>query len=235
MKKWLAGIVMLVLCGAAVAKEPLHLGVLGAGGHVGQRIVDEALARGHRVTAIVRDPSRYERRHEHLDVVSGDATDAASLQQAAANLDVLVNAAGTGRVADADGTLYLKTAQALAQALPALPEPPRLIVVGGVGSLLDAEGAPMLNKVPPQRLPEHRGQQAALDFYRVSTGLRWTYASPPARFMSGERTGRYRIGGDRLLVDDQGVSAITMEDYAVAIVDEAERGEHVGQRIGIAW
>jgi putative NADH-flavin reductase len=235
MTNWLMGIAMLALFGAATAKQPLHLGVIGAGGHVGQRIVDEALERGHRVRAIVRDPTRYARRHEYLDVVQGDATDATSLQAAAAGLDVLVNAAGTGRVAEADGSLYLKAAQALERALHALPDAPRLIVVGGVGSLLDAAGAPVLDKVPPERRGEHLGQQAALEYYRASSGLRWTYASPPARFMPGERTGRYRIGGDRLLVDDQGVRTISMEDYAVALVDEAERGEHVGRRIGIAW
>jgi uncharacterized protein len=112
---------------------------------------------------------------------------------------------------------------------------PRLIVVGGVGSLLDASGRLVLERVPEDRRPEHLGQKEALDFYRTVSDVRWTYVSPPARPTPGERTGVYRTGLDRLVVDDNGESSISMEDYAVALVDEVEQPRHVRQRFTVGY
>lgn len=112
---------------------------------------------------------------------------------------------------------------------------PRLIVVGGVGSLLDSSGKVVLERVPEDRLPEHEGQRAALDFYRTVSDVRWTYVSPPGRIAPGGRTGAYRLGVDELLVDDNGESSISMEDFAVAVLDEAEQSRHIGRRFTVGY
>ncbi len=112
---------------------------------------------------------------------------------------------------------------------------PPLVVVGGVGSLRDAEGRLLLERVPEERRAENVGQKAALDFYRTVSDVRWTYVSPPGRIEPGERCGTYRVGVDELLVGADDVSAISMEDYAVALVDEIETPRHVGRRFTVGY
>jgi putative NADH-flavin reductase len=114
-------------------------------------------------------------------------------------------------------------------------ERPRLIVVGGVGSLLDESGAPVLDRVPKERRPEHLGQKGALDLYRTVSDVQWTYVSPPGRIAPGERTGAYRVGGDELLRNDVGESGISMEDYAVAVLDEVKAARYIGRRFTVAY
>jgi uncharacterized protein len=112
---------------------------------------------------------------------------------------------------------------------------PRLIVVGGVGSLFDANGVLLLERVPKERKPEHLGQKAALDFYRSVSDVNWTYVSPPGSIAPGKRRGAYRTGEDQILVDAKGESTISMEDYAVALLDEAEKPEHTGKRFTVGY
>jgi len=202
---------------------------------IGQRIVREAVGRGHAVTAIVRDVSKLGDSAERLTVVRGDVLDP-TIASTLDGTDVVISAVGTARAEQPDYSLYRRAAESLVSALRVLPgEPPRLIVVGGVGSLRDASGDELLARVPAERLPEHEGQKAALDFYRTVSDVRWSYVSPPARIAPGERTGAYRLGNDELVLDGNGESSISMEDYAVAVVDEAERGQHVGRRFTVAY
>jgi putative NADH-flavin reductase len=209
--------------------------VIGGAGMIGQRIVREALARGHGVTVVVRDVSKVGVSHERLTILPGDVLDPA-IVPTLDGPDVVISAVGTARAAHPDYSLYRRAAESLVNALRALPgEPPRLIVVGGVGSLLDGSGDLLLARVAEDRLPEHEGQKSALDFYRTVTDVRWTYVSPPARIAPGERTGAYRRGDDELVVDDDGESCISMEDYAVAVVDEIERANYVGRRFTVAY
>jgi len=206
----------------------LELVVVGGGGMIGRRIVREALERGHAVTVVARDATKVTDEHERLRVVEADVLDADAMAELAAGCDVVVSAVGTARADTPDYSVYQRAAESLVAALRSFGESgPRLIVVGGVGSLLDGAGEPVLRRVPEDRLPEHLDQQAALD-------VRWTYLSPPARIAPGERTGSYRIGADRLLVSEDGESSISMEDYAVAILDEAETPRHVGRRFTVA-
>lgn len=202
---------------------------------IGQRIVREAVGRGHAVTAVARDVSKLADRDERLKVVQGDVLDP-TIASKLDGADVVISAVGTARAEQPDPSLYLRAAGSLVNAVRSLPgEAPSLIVVGGVGSLRDASGEVLLARVPEERLPEHEGQKAALDFYRTVSDVRWSYVSPPARIAPGQRTGAYRTGADELVVDDSGESSITMEDYAVAVMDEAERGQHVGRRFTVAY
>ena len=152
--------------------------VIGGAGMIGQRIVREALARGHGVTVVVRDVSKVGVIHERMTVVEGDVLDPA-IASTLDGPDVVISAVGTARAEHPDYSLYRRAAESLVSALRALPgDPPRLIVVGGVGSLLDRSGDVLLARVAEDRLPEHAGQKSALDFYRTVTDVRWTYVSP---------------------------------------------------------
>lgn len=222
--------------GAAAAGEPLEIAIIGGTGTIGSRIVREALDRGHRVTLVARDPARVALAHERLAAAQGDVLDSEGLARLLAGKDVAISAVGTARAQSPDYELYRRAAESLVAALRGLGEAaPRLIVVGGVGSLRDADGRLLLERVPENRRPEHLGQKAALDYYRGVTDVKWTYVSPPGRIAPGERTGRYRLGTDELLRDASGDSRISMEDYAVALLDEAERPQHLGRRFTVAY
>ena len=215
--------------------RPLELVVVGGAGMIGRRIVDEALARGHVVRVVVRDPAKVPVSHDRLEVVRGDVLDQ-GLSGLVEGRDAVVSAVGTARADDPDSTVYARAAENLLAALRELgTAAPRLIVVGGVGSLTDSEGNILLERVPEDRLPEHEGQQAALDLYRTVSDVSWTYVSPPGRIAPGERTGRYRTGIDELVLDDRGESAISMEDFAVAILDELETPGNVGRRFTVGY
>jgi putative NADH-flavin reductase len=221
---------------AGLAADPLKIAVIGGGGTIGQRIVREALDRGHHVTVVAREPARVTERHERLSIVKGDVLDSARVAELASGQDVVVSAVGSARARDPDPTLYRKAAGSLVGALRKLgPKPPRLIVVGGAGSLQNEAGSLLLERLPPERLPESLGQKAALDHYRTVSDVPWTYFSPAGRIEPGRRTGVFRLGGDRVIVDDKGESRISMEDYAVAVIDEAERPQHVGRRFTIGY
>ncbi len=230
---WFAAAALSFLSLAAAA-EPLRISVIG-GGMIGQRVVDEALSRGHDVTLIVRSPDRVDDPPAALSLRRGDVTDSEGLVALFRGQDVVVSAVGVARKEDPDYSLYRRAAESLVAALRQLGDAaPRLIVVGGFGSLEHPEGGLMLKRVPTARLPEHLGQKAALDHYRGATGVRWTYVSPPGRIAPGERTGRYRVGDDVMLMEDGGYGSISMEDYAVALIDEAEQARHVGRRFTVA-
>lgn len=219
-----------------VATATQKITVIGGGGMIGRRIVQEMLDRGHVVSIVVRDREKVDDTHGRLSVVEGDVLDHAALAELVAGSDVVVSAVGTARAEEPDYSIYVRAAESLVTALRELGGvAPQLIVVGGVGSLLDSAGQLLLERVSEDRLPEHLGQQAALDFYRSVTDVRWTYVSPPGRIAPGERTGVYRTGGEELLVDSAGESGISMEDYAVAIADEVEVPRHVGRRFTVGY
>ncbi|MGW9207783.1 NAD(P)-dependent oxidoreductase [Embleya sp. NPDC055664] len=219
-----------------------RIALFGANGGIGVHILREALGRGHHVTAVVRDPARLAgEEHERLTVVTGDATDPASAASVAAGHDALVSAIGGGYVDGvAHAALVVAAAKALTEGLRSLGDaaPARgLFVVGGAGSLRtpggdrvwDAEGIPEL------AVQIMRGQGAALDHYRTVTDVTWTYLSPAADIGPGERTGVYRTGRDDLVVDADGVSRISVADYAVALLDEIETPKHTGERFTVAY
>lgn len=208
--------------------------VFGAGGRVGSRTVAEALARGHEVTAVVRDPESHDLQGDGLNVVAGDATDPGSVARVAPGHDLAVSTVGTG-FGQAPETLPA-AARALLDGLSRAGVP-RLIVLGGAGTLEVAPGVRVLD-TPDFRdewKPDAMAQAEALDIYRsATTDVDWTYVSPAAVLEPGTRTGEYRTGEDRLLVDEEGHSTISMEDFAVALLDEAESAGHVRRRFTVA-
>jgi putative NADH-flavin reductase len=212
--------------------------LFGATGNVGRRITREALDRGHEVIGVVRDPDKVESPYPKVTLVQGDATDAESVARVAKGADAIVSAISprpnvrgrpAPRLADASRALIAGAKKAGVK---------RLIVVGGAGSLEIAPGKRLLDSpdFPAAYKPEAIEGAESLDVMRKeATGLEWTYISPAAEISAGRRTGRYRATGDQFIPDARGKSHISFEDYAVALVDELEHRNHVGQRFGVAY
>ena len=228
---------------ADMGADSLNILVYGASGKVGNHVVDEALNRGHRVTAVSRDPARISRVHDRLLIARGDVLDPDSVASLVAGQDVVIvsvrGIAGNSKdPADAVPRL------AAANVVTALREPGnetgRLIHVGGAGSLELKPGVLLADRLPKIFMPkslelEIAGQILTLEYLRTVSDVNWTYATPPRSFTNGRRTDSYRTGGDRLMEDAQGRSRISRADFAVALIDEAENAAHVRQRFSVAY
>jgi hypothetical protein len=213
----------------------MKIAVIGPTGNIGSRVVTEALDRGHEVTGIVRDPDRELPEHDHLSRAVADAADPAALAEAVEGHDAVVSAVG-GTASGNPGVLT-PVARALIEALPRAGVR-RLFVVGGAGSLTVDGGGTVIEQpwFPDAWKPSSQAQGDALEIYGAEAGdLDWTYLSPAHEIEPGVRSGSYRTGTDTLLTDEAGQSRISMEDYAVAVVDELERPQFIGRRFTIAY
>lgn len=203
----------------------MNIAIVGATGNAGTRIVEEALRRGHRVTGISRNPERLDRR-EGLQPVSGDAHQPETLAPLLANHDAVVSALPF---------LHSDPAQLVAAVRASAVS--RYLVVGGAGSLelapgqlnLDHPGFPAFAKAEAGKGKEF------LDYLRSVHDLEWTFLSPSSLFTAGERTGVFRLGKDALLTGKDGKSWISYEDYAVALLDEIERPQHMRERFTVGY
>ncbi|THF84160.1 NAD(P)-dependent oxidoreductase [Cohnella fermenti] len=203
------------------------IGVIGANGKAGSNIVKEAASRGHEVTAIVREASKAPA--EASGVLAKELFELTSADLAA--FDVVVNAAGFFH----NPELNVTGGKHLIDILKGSDT--RLIVVGGAGSLyVDPEETVKLFTTPefPEMFrPLAQTQGQTLDDLQATGGVKWTFVSPSAEFALGRRTGSYRKGKNRLLVNSQGDSYVSYEDYAIAIVDEIEKPEHANERFTV--
>ncbi len=223
--------------------DSLKILVYGATGKVGTHIVSEALNRGHMVTAVSRNPSRIIQVDDKLSAVQGDILDSASIARLAAGQDVIiVSVRGVaGKSKDPhDAVPYLAVKNIVNVLRDLGDQAPRLIHVGGSGSLEVEPGILYADTLPKIFIPkslevEIAGQVLALEYLRTVTDASWSFATPPKNFTNGKRTGVFRIGGDRLMEDSRGRSRVSRADFAVALIDEAERAEHVMQRFSVAY
>jgi hypothetical protein len=233
----------------------MQIGVIGATGAIGSRVVSEALSRGHHVTAFSRDASQIQDSRENVSWKSVDVLDAAGIAAVLPGLDVLISGFGPGNgardTADsvaraiADPTVYARAATALLTALDSHPRT-RLIVIGGAASLEVKPGLVFTDSgelldaaldqfgLPRQYAAAMRGHGDALNVLRTSNRL-WTYFSPAIEIAPGERTGRFRIGGDQPVMDAGGRSRVSAEDAAIALIDEAELPRFVQRRFTIGY
>jgi putative NADH-flavin reductase len=241
-------IVMLAPFFAPVSAEAdgLKLIVYGATGRVGSRVVAEALNRGYRVTAVSRDPDRVTAQHQNLIVIKGNVLDPESVATLVDGQDVVVVSVrgSLDNSKDPAKTVHRVAVEVVVGVLRDLGETaPRLIFVGGAGSLevepgkLYADSIPWLMRMtmPRSLRQEIDGHVLTLDYLRGVDDVRWTYLSPAKKFGPGERTGKYRIGGDQMLKDDKGRSKISMEDFSVALIDEIENPQFIGKRFSVAY
>lgn len=208
----------------------MNVVLYGATGMIGSCIQQELVSRGHTVTAIVRDPSRVES-NPAVTAIKGDQTDAADVAVKAKGADAIISAYSPGQQTEQllDATRALIAGAGLAGVS-------RVIVVGGAGSLYVAPGVTVIDSghLPEAWKPIAVAHRDALEILRKAD-LDWTYLSPAAFIQSGERTGKFRLGKDDLVVDAEGESRISAEDYAVALVDELEQPKHLRQRFTLAY
>jgi len=211
----------------------MNIALFGATGTIGSRILAEALSRGHQVTAIARDPSKVANQ-PNVKAVSADVLDPSAVSDAVKGHDAVVSAYAAphetpATLLDATRSLIQGTEKAGIK---------RIVMVGGAGSLEVAPGLQLVNTPDFPAAWKEVAQTAAdsLGIYRKEAGnLDWTYFSPAALIEPGERTGTFRLGEDQLVADVDGNSKISAEDYAVALVDELEKPQHVGKRFTAAY
>ena len=213
----------------------MKIAIIGATGWIGSTLVAEAQSRGHDVIAIARDSSKIAATgvdKRSLDLTTGDS---ASIVAAIAGADLVITSIG-GRAAG-NHEIVAASAQRLLNELPAAGVN-RLLWVGGAGSLEVAPGVTLLSlpEFPEAYKGEATAQGEALAVFRNSSStVNWTFISPAAEIFPGERSGHYRTGGDSLVSDSEGKSRISVQDYAVAMIDEAEKNAHPKQRMGVAY
>jgi uncharacterized protein len=197
----------------------MKITLFGPTGMIGSRIAGELAERGHEVGGASRS-------------TGADVTDPASVAAAVSGADAVISAVSARGV---DYTL-VDVARSLTEGVRRAGVR-RLLIVGGAGSLEVAPGLRLVDTPDfhDEWKPEALAQADALDFYRGVNDLDWTYVSPGAYIHPGERTGRYRLGGNEVLIDDDGNSEITAEDYAIAIADLLAQGNHARQRVTAAW
>ena len=211
--------------------------LIGASGFVGTAILNELLNRGHTVTAIVRDPAKVTASNPNLKVIQADVTDTDVLIEASKGKDAVISAYNPGWK---NPNIYEETLKNYPLIVDSVKKAgvERLLIVGGAGTLFYAPGKMVMDAddVPAKLLP---GIKSLGEFYlntlRKENDIDWIFLSPAANMTPGERTGKFRIGKDDLVVDVNGDSNISVEDYAVAMVDELEQKHHHKERFTIGY
>jgi putative NADH-flavin reductase len=203
----------------------VKIAIIGASGNVGSRIVDEALSRGHHVTAISRRAARLSP-HKNLTFVNADATDPEQLANALEGHDVVISATKFQQVAP-ESLIEAVRRSGLR----------RYLVVGGAGSLEVAPGQALVDSpgFPALYRDEALAGKAFLDALRKTNDLDWTMLSPSALFTAGKRTGVFRLGDDSLLTAADGKSSISFEDFAIALLNEVEHPQHIRKRFTVGY
>lgn len=216
----------------------MKIALIGATGFVGSAILTEALTRGHQVTAIVRHPEKLQAQ-KNLTIVNGDVMDGDGLSKVLKGNDVVVSAYNAGWTNPDLYNEFLKGAQSIQEAVKKAGVK-RLIVIGGAGSLFIAPGVQLVDT--PQFPAEWKpGALAARDYLNVlkkEDRLDWTFVTPAIEMNPGaphERKGTYRTGLDNPVFDANHKSTISVEDLAVAIVDEVESPKHIRVRFTVGY
>ena len=203
----------------------MKIALIGATGFIGSRLLAELTSRGHQVTAIVRNPGKVPQ-GAGITALKGDVYDKDGLAALLAGHDAVISAVHF-------------TASDPAVLLAAVKQSgvKRYLVVGGAGSLEVAPGVKLFDtkEFPAIYLDEARKGGAFLDLLKGENDLDWTFLSPSALIEPGERTGKFRLGQDQLLVGDNGQSRVSAEDYAIALIDELEKPAYSRQRFTVGY
>ncbi|MBN8942017.1 MAG: NAD(P)H-binding protein [Rhizobiales bacterium] len=212
----------------------MRVTVFGGAGSVGSRVVAEAMARGHEVVAVARNAARLSGLPAGAETRVGDASAIADVVRLSRGQDLVISAT---RPVPGQEEELVTTTRALLAGLAETGV--RLLLVGGAASLAVPGGGGATVIDNPDFPAAIRALALAcarqLETCRAAPSVDWTYLSPPALLQPGTRTGHYRLGKDELLVDAAGHSAISMEDLAVALLDEAERPAHSRVRFTVAY
>ncbi len=203
----------------------MNIALIGATGFIGSRLLAELARRGHEVTAIVRNPEKVPA-SAGVTARKGDVFDRDALATLLAGHDAVISAV---HFSASDPAVLLAAVKQSGVK--------RYLVVGGAGSLEVAPGVKLFDtrEFPAIYLDEARKGGAYLELLKAEPALDWSFLSPSALIQPGERTGKFRLGKDQLLADANGRSAISAEDYAVALVDELEKPAHSRQRFTVGY
>ena len=203
----------------------MKIAVIGASGNAGSRVTAELARRGHSVTAIARHPEKIAAQ-ANVTPTGGDVMDQAGLARLLAGHDAAISSVH-----------FLASDPVRLIAAAKESKVGRYLVVGGAGSLEVAPGVRLVTTsgFPVAYKAEAEAGGAFLDLLRAEKELNWTFLSPSALFMAGERTGKFRLGNDQLLTSADGKSSISFEDFAVALADEIERPAHIRQRFTVGY
>ncbi|HEM6846180.1 NAD(P)H-binding protein [Providencia rettgeri] len=213
----------------------MKISIIGATGFVGRALVAEALLQHHQVTAISRHSNQLSQ-HAHLITAAGDITDIPWLTSRLKGQDVVISAFNGGWQ---NPNLYQDTVAGNLAILHAVQKSmvKRFIVVGGAGSLKTTAGIDLIDspdfpaeiKPGAQAMREFKNQLQSID------SLDWTYVSPAAMLEEGERTETFRLGGNQLLMNGNTPAKISVEDFAVAILDEVNNSQFIRQQFTAAY
>ena len=209
----------------------MNIALYGATGKAGSRILAELLVRRHNVTAIARDPLKLKPR-PHLIIKQGDVHSATAIAANVQGADAVISAYAPP---PGDTDQLITVTQSFIAAIKQA-QVPRFLYVGGAASLEVAPGVTLLESghLPIEWQAIARSHRDALNLIKKSD-INWTCFSPAAFFEPGKRTGTFRLGKDQLISDAQGNSRISMEDHAIALVDELEKPQHERQRFTIGY
>ncbi|KAA1176089.1 NAD(P)-dependent oxidoreductase [Marinobacter salinexigens] len=212
----------------------MNIAIIGASGFIGSSLREEALSRGHTVTGLVGRPERLETRPgltaQHADVQKTEA-----LAEQIKGFDAVLSAFSGHAQEDVEGYYTRGFDNILSAARKAGVK--RLMMVGGAGSLEVAPGIQLIDtpEFPSEYKATAEGARYALNQLRAQDDVAWTMLSPAAIIAPGERTGSYTLGSHQLLTNTNGESAISVEDYAKAMIDEMEVPRHENERFTLAY
>lgn len=203
-----------------------NIALIGASGYVGSALLQEALRREFFVKAIVRHPQRITETDIHLEIIKGDVTDAAMVCYLVEGTEAVISAYNPGWK---DPHLYDDLLTGYAAIIEGVKKAgiKRLLVVGGAGRLYLSSGIRLADseEIPYTLLPGIRGLTEVYERYLLpEKKLDWVFLSPAASLEPGERTRKFRWGKDKLIIDRQGESRISVEDYAYAMFEILEKG-----------
>lgn len=212
----------------------MNIALIGASGFIGSALLAEALSRGHQVSALVGRPERLQPQAQ-LRVLKTDVQDSAALAAQLRGQQAVISAF-SGHAQDDVLGYYLKGFRSILQATKQA-DVGRLLVVGGAGSLEVAPGLQLIDtpEFPAAYKATAEGARQALQLLREEPHLDWTMLSPSLMIAPGERTGRFRLGRDQLLTAAGGDSRISVQDYAVAMLDELEHPAHRRERFTVGY
>jgi putative NADH-flavin reductase len=212
----------------------MKIALIGATGFVGSALLAELLSRGHHVTALARNPEKFHTQ-DRLTVANADVLQSAEVASAVRGHDAVISAYNPGWQEADIYKLFLRGTRAILDGVKQAGVK-RLLIVGGAGSLYVAPGVQLVDtaEFPAEYKQGALAARDALNLIRDEADLEWSFISPPARLAPGERSGKFRVGGDQLLMDGDHPAGISVADLAVAIVDEIEQRKRLQQRFTVA-
>jgi putative NADH-flavin reductase len=211
--------------------------LIGASGFIGSVLLKEALARGHKVKAVVRNPGKITIKNPNLTVEKGDVSSAQLVSRLCREADVIISAYNPGWQNPEISSDTLKVYPAILDGVRRSGVK-RFLVVGGAGSLFISPGVRLMDAgvMPDSYLPAVRALASFyLDILTSEKEVDWVFFSPAGNITPGKRTGKFRLGKDEMIVDSEGKSTISLEDYAVAMLDEVENPAHHRERFTIGY